>query len=343
MGWYRVVKTIKGHRYLYEQRTWREGKHVRTESRYIGPAEAIDGGVTTTDISEELEPLAAEARKYKSAEAFIKAQGKPLYHGSPKADIIRKEGFRLLSVSERRLASAYGDGIYFSTKKSGAYDTTRTRANTVEAYVPKDLKLYPAYDKDAGTINTQKLKNDGYDGVEVFLPSGERHITVFDPSIIKTKQQLIDLYNRVHGATSTAPCIFYHGSRRELTGSLEPSASGTFGPGFYLTTKARATLYAQHDARIAAKIAAGELGQADIPPEHDGAVYAFDLSRLRLKVLTWERYLDDCKALDPQHAATPAAKAKFQAILAEQGYDGLYVPDDIRHELVIFPSSMSKL
>ena len=39
MGWYKVVKTIKGHRYIYEQRTWREGKHVRTESRYVGPAD----------------------------------------------------------------------------------------------------------------------------------------------------------------------------------------------------------------------------------------------------------------------------------------------------------------
>jgi antirestriction protein ArdC len=38
MGWYRVVKTIKGHQYIYEQRTWREGKRVRTESRYIGSA-----------------------------------------------------------------------------------------------------------------------------------------------------------------------------------------------------------------------------------------------------------------------------------------------------------------
>jgi hypothetical protein len=37
-NWYRVVKTIKGHRYLYEQRTWREGKHVRTQSRFIGKA-----------------------------------------------------------------------------------------------------------------------------------------------------------------------------------------------------------------------------------------------------------------------------------------------------------------
>ena len=33
MGWYKVVKTIKGHRYVYEQRTWREGRHVRTESQ----------------------------------------------------------------------------------------------------------------------------------------------------------------------------------------------------------------------------------------------------------------------------------------------------------------------
>jgi hypothetical protein len=36
---YRIVKTVGGHRYIYEQRTWREGKRVRTESRYIGPAD----------------------------------------------------------------------------------------------------------------------------------------------------------------------------------------------------------------------------------------------------------------------------------------------------------------
>src|SRR5256885_255607 len=36
---YQIVKTIKGGRYIYEQRSWREGKRVRTESRYIGPAD----------------------------------------------------------------------------------------------------------------------------------------------------------------------------------------------------------------------------------------------------------------------------------------------------------------
>jgi hypothetical protein len=38
---YRVIKYIKGRGYVYEQRTWREGQRVRTESRYIGP---LDGG-----------------------------------------------------------------------------------------------------------------------------------------------------------------------------------------------------------------------------------------------------------------------------------------------------------
>ena len=39
---YQVIKRIKGHYYLYEQRTYREGGKVRTESRYIGPASPAD-------------------------------------------------------------------------------------------------------------------------------------------------------------------------------------------------------------------------------------------------------------------------------------------------------------
>lgn len=41
---YFVIKTIKGHRYLYEQQTWRDGNHVRTLSRYIGPEGQPPGG-----------------------------------------------------------------------------------------------------------------------------------------------------------------------------------------------------------------------------------------------------------------------------------------------------------
>jgi hypothetical protein len=54
MGWYSVVKTIKGHRYEYLQRTWREGRHVRTESRYVGPAEVAQGDARPTATGERL-------------------------------------------------------------------------------------------------------------------------------------------------------------------------------------------------------------------------------------------------------------------------------------------------
>jgi antirestriction protein ArdC len=52
-NWYRVVKTIKGHRYLYDQQTYREGEHVRTLNRYIGRADEVRSGrpsVTTTAL-----------------------------------------------------------------------------------------------------------------------------------------------------------------------------------------------------------------------------------------------------------------------------------------------------
>lgn len=48
---YRVIKTVKGRRYIYEQRTWREGKRVRTESRYIGPA---DDGVRRKRVARKI-------------------------------------------------------------------------------------------------------------------------------------------------------------------------------------------------------------------------------------------------------------------------------------------------
>ena len=142
MGWYRVIKTIKGHRYIYEQRTWREGKHVRTESRYLGPADgpALRGGASR-------EP----------------------------------------------------------TRKPERVNTT--------------------------------------------------------------------------------PLTLYHGSTGELEGTLEPSEEGTFGPGFYLTTKEKAALYTRYDPGIAAKIAEGEEGWEG-EPDYDGTLYAFDVSRLRVKLLT---------------------------------------------------------
>jgi hypothetical protein len=196
MGWYRVIKTVKGHRYEYLQRTWREGKKVRTESRYIGPADEA--------------------------------------------------------------------------------------------------------------LGTRPPRASDFDGV------------------------------------ITTPHTFYHGSPNELEGAFEPSEEGTFGPGFYLTSHARAALYAKYDAGIAARMLEGEEDRAS-EPQYDGMVYAFDVSDLRLKALKWARYQELCMALDPQGAPTLSAKAELQELLAAQGHDGLYILGDVRHEMVVFPGSMQKI
>ncbi len=59
MGWYRVTKKINGRFYDYWQRTYRVGKSVKTENRYIGPS--LKGGFTTapSGVSHEREPLYA--------------------------------------------------------------------------------------------------------------------------------------------------------------------------------------------------------------------------------------------------------------------------------------------
>jgi hypothetical protein len=69
---YTVVKTIRGRRYPYEQRTWRDGKHVRTESRYIGPADGGLGGPSKASV-------------VKKVAEFIERQG-PLFSQMDKVE-----------------------------------------------------------------------------------------------------------------------------------------------------------------------------------------------------------------------------------------------------------------
>lgn len=132
--------------------------------------------------------------KGKTLEEFIKAQGTPVYHGSKVSDIIEKEGFKLLPKEQRNMASAYGDGIYLTTSKSDA----KGWGGMVNARIPQDLKLYKAVDSDAYKIDTQKLVKEGYDGVKVDR-GNLQHIVIFNPTKIKTKSQLTDIWNKANG------------------------------------------------------------------------------------------------------------------------------------------------
>lgn len=202
-------------------------------------ARKADTSVPFDGVPKELEPLAQEARKYKSAEEFVRAQGKPVYHQS-----ISKVAFDTFEEGKKRPAYSQADqGIYFSPDKTfvrGKYGSAG--GATIDAFLfPKkvlDLGEYDAMYFNGKKLNAgdivvenfkraqrgvepmlpdpdilldtitpkakQWLKENGYDMVEGM--KGEMHtapeIVVINPSIIKTKKQLADFWKQ---ANKTSP------------------------------------------------------------------------------------------------------------------------------------------
>lgn len=74
-GWYIVVKTIKGRRYRYRQRTWREGKQVRTQSFSLGP---IDAGSPSGNAEAD---AGRQGLRNLTARTFSELAGSPILEG----------------------------------------------------------------------------------------------------------------------------------------------------------------------------------------------------------------------------------------------------------------------
>jgi hypothetical protein len=136
-------------------------------------------------------PLIKEAKKYKSAEEFVKAQGTPVYHGTDVASIIEKEGFKKMPIKTG--VSAFGEGSYFTSKIGNA----EGYGEVVKAFLKKDIKLKKVFDSDAYKVDTQKLIKDGYYGTIMETGNGN-NIVIFDNANIKTKSQLIDIWNKAN-------------------------------------------------------------------------------------------------------------------------------------------------
>jgi hypothetical protein len=160
---------------------------------------------------------------------YIQMPGKkqvndPLYHGSPNADQIRKEGFR---TDNKRNAQIYGEGVYLTHSKgrAGEYTSDGTTNTTsfktldevqksmkdsnnskvLKTDIPKNAKIYSPDLKNiqkeffGGDTNygdpaliTKKYKTLGYDGVKIGY-GDNAEIVVFNPktvSIAKPKKSL---------------------------------------------------------------------------------------------------------------------------------------------------------
>lgn len=163
------------------------------------------------------DPLVQEAKKYKSAEEFVKAQGTPVYHASK--NIIKEFG----DVPNNG-TRFYGKGTYFSKSidriKEFGDNIIEARLNLKTPYTEGDAYNKPMQDQiiklfgkkqgqqiidsriilDATKVNGEKLaemyKKAGYDGI---IARGGNDIAVFNPKeIVKTKSQLTDIWNKAN-------------------------------------------------------------------------------------------------------------------------------------------------
>jgi len=160
-----------------------------------------------------IDKLAQEAKKYNSAEDFVKSQGDPLYHGTKaKFDNFSlkdfgktDEGFLgkgIYSTSDKNYASTYGDvlEIYPNLKNPLVIEDPYAFG----AVHPDSIKNTLGIPKNSSAEQIKKaLMDKGYDGVVVNTPYGEKNVEVLvlDPNSIKTKSQLIDIWNKAHGSS----------------------------------------------------------------------------------------------------------------------------------------------
>lgn len=157
------------------------------------------------------DPVFTEARKYKSAEEFVKAQGTPVYRGGDTAIDTSRGSGRGISVSGRETAEL------FTPPKGGIVDEAilpKTVKVLKEGDIPKNLQ--DAYIKEAeiladpnnfssalqkSVIEKQQAiveyaRKNGFDAVEFPF---EKEIRVVKPDILKTKSQLTDIWNKANG------------------------------------------------------------------------------------------------------------------------------------------------
>jgi hypothetical protein len=146
----------------------------------------------------EEEPLAVEAKKYKSAEDFVRSQ-KAIYHGTP-------EKFSKFDTSRSE-----GNATWFTADKKDIIDNTAgavqgpgQKLNIMERYVKPGLKL--ATPEMADKMYTDQLVAEGYKGIK--YPKGEygdyEWTKLFDPNKDTiTKSQLTDIWNKAQKAPQT--------------------------------------------------------------------------------------------------------------------------------------------
>jgi len=201
-----------------------------TDPVYQQAKTAIDEGIQEQPI-EDL--LFQEARKYKSAEEFVKAQTDFIHE----TNIKNIKEFDLSKVGSNTQDSWLGRGIY--AQKKGEFKIEKFGKNEIEVGLTPNAKIFKIEDtpsgkwrdtfvewyakrhpelesglekwenpknvlprdllmnKDASSDIIKEIKKAGFDGL---LQDGE--LVIYNPEVLKTKSQLTDIFNQ---AVKTTP------------------------------------------------------------------------------------------------------------------------------------------
>lgn len=170
---------------------------------------------------QELDPLLQEARKYKTAEEFVKAQeNKKLFRGGEKLDVARINEEGLPLTFDNKVAEQFARiKNQFDVSPAGKILGKKQGQNIVETYylspetkiatradIPDDI--FNAY-KQANPLTKPNIaepivnkwaKENGFDAID-FRTLGktsakEAEIKILNPDILKTKSQLTDIWNK---------------------------------------------------------------------------------------------------------------------------------------------------
>jgi hypothetical protein len=154
------------------------------------------------------EPLLEEAKKYKSAEEFVKAQP-TVYHGTN----AKFEKFDTNKIGDATGVGDWGDGFYFSDKKDVAKSFAEDAGGDIVMEVnlsglkfadgnklEKLPEIQNILDDGMGSTDIgEYLKKKGYDGVKYkHNEGGGIEYVVYDPEKIKTKSQLTDIWKQAN-------------------------------------------------------------------------------------------------------------------------------------------------
>ena len=160
------------------------------------------------------DPLISEARKYKSAEEFVKSQNR-VFHGGTEFNpsLVDEQG---ISVAKN-----YKDSVPFA---GGTKELKAGRSVMNELYIDRGAKILPLhkipknlyrYDKTLelntpidGTFSdiVKHAKENGYDAIDL-RNFGESEIRVLDPDVLKTKSQLTDLWKKANAPATRSPQV----------------------------------------------------------------------------------------------------------------------------------------